>query len=134
MPEWGVNQEWNGGSKVAGIVSVTGGTDQGVREGQGDGMLEVGHLLTPDTRSDAINLVQGVEEETHVIEEGVKENIVIENVTNEKGQDGPLEVREVKDTIGEHKNFNHYKVTLPSGKDSVIQRTNNPEPKKDEQK
>lgn len=119
---------------MAGIVSVTGGTDQGVREGQGDGMLEVGHLLTPDTRSDAINLVQGVEEETHVIEEGVKENIVIENVTNEKGQDGPLEVREVKDTIGEHKNFNHYKVTLPSGKDSVIQRTNNPEPKKDEQK
>lgn len=109
---------------------VTGGTDEGVREGQGDRMLEVGHLLTPDTRSDATNLVQGVEEETHIIQNAT--TTTIDNVTDGTGKEISLDVTVVKDTVLDAEDFNQYEVTLPSGKDSVIQRTNNPEEKKDQ--
>ncbi|GCC53435.1 hypothetical protein SanaruYs_36790 [Chryseotalea sanaruensis] len=109
---------------------VKGGSDQGVREGQGDGTLEVGHLVTPDTRNAAVNLVQGTEAETHVIQKAT----TIQNVTDKTGKEVSLDVTAVKDTVIEGKNFNLYEVTLPSGKDTIIQRTNNPQVKKDEQK
>jgi RHS repeat-associated protein len=139
----GIKEAWNSigpGDDRGGSTWTTkehsGGDQSKVPQGQSDGGGNIDILIDPTIRSSpartfAQGFVQGVEAVTYVEEQ----THVIENVVKETGGNTTsLKVKEVKDTISDYKYMSQYLVTTTSGKDSIIQTSKTPDKQDDKKK